>query len=56
MNEVKIQEIKTLISDLFANDKTPSETFDMSWDMLSNIENDQPALTCKTYGKECQTA
>ena len=52
MNDAKTKEIKTLINDMFANDKSPSETFGMSWDMLSKIENDQPNLTCNTYGKK----
>jgi hypothetical protein len=55
MNEAKIQEIKTLVGQLFADGKTPSETFGMSWDMLAKIENDRPELTCTKDGKQAQT-
>jgi hypothetical protein len=56
MTEAKIQEIKTLVGNLFANGKTPSETFGMSWEMLSKMENDHPKITCSAHDKKRQTA
>jgi hypothetical protein len=56
MTEAKIQEIKTLVAKLYADGKHPSETFGMSWEMLSQMENDHPEITCKAHGTTADEA
>lgn len=49
MKEVQLttSELKQFAAQMYAEDKTPSERFGMTWEELSTLEKENPELTCK---------
>ncbi|MDW6019953.1 hypothetical protein SBW85_19800 [Vibrio plantisponsor] len=50
--QVTTSELKQFAAKVYANGKTPGERFGMSWEMLSDLEEKNPQLTCK-QGSDC---
>lgn len=50
--QVNASELKQFAAKAYANGKTPSERFGMTWEMLSELEQNNPQLTCK-QGSDC---
>lgn len=46
------EHLNAFVDELYADGKKPCERFGMSWDELSKIEAENPALTCKTLAQE----
>lgn len=53
--QVTTSELKQFAAKIYANGKTASDRFGMTWDMLSQIEDKNPQLTCK-QGGDCHTS
>lgn len=49
-------EMKAFVANLYKDGRKPCERFGMSWESLSELENEVPELTCKTLDKNNKTA
>ena len=49
-------EMQAFIANLYKDGKKPCESFGMSWESLSKLEEQVPELTCKTLEKNNKTA
>ncbi|WP_445773422.1 hypothetical protein [Shewanella sp.] len=50
------KEVQDFVLELFADGKTPSERFGMTWASLSQLERNIPELTCKVEPHSVKTA